>query len=122
MSQIDEDRSWYRVLQNRHPAGIPCPLCRTPPSPSYLPYFRGEQEWEFRVGGMVSRALTANDPLNDQRERGRETKRQSKMVRKVFNNVHVNVFVWIVISFDQFLMCATFSVCGVGQSLRSHSF
>lgn len=34
-------------------------------------YFSGEQEWEFRVGGMVSMALTANDPLNDQRERRR---------------------------------------------------
>lgn len=35
----------------------------------------------MRVGGMVSRALTANDPLNDQRQRGRET--ESKRVTKL---------------------------------------
>ncbi len=61
---------------------------------------------------MVSRALTANDPLNDQRERERETERQRvQMVRKIFNNLYVNVF---VISSDQFLLCATFPLCGVG--------
>lgn len=51
---------------------------------------------------MVSRALTANDPLNDQRkrERERETERQGvEMVRKIFNDLYVNVF---VISSDQF--------------------
>lgn len=46
---------------------------------------------------MVSRALTANDPLNDQRERERERRRETeiqgvKMVRTMFNNLYVNAF------------------------------
>lgn len=49
------------------------------------------------------------------RERERETERQGvKTVGKIFNNLYVNVFVWIVIPSDQFLMCATFSLYGVG--------
>lgn len=65
------------------------------------------------LGGMVSRALTANDPLNDQRERERET-RGMETVIKIFNNLHINVFDWSVIQSDQLLMCATYSLCGVG--------
>lgn len=30
--------SGYRVLQNSHPAGTSCPLCRMAPSPPYSPY------------------------------------------------------------------------------------
>lgn len=55
---------------NPPPLALRTRLIGTPNCP--YEYFRGEQEWEFRVGGMVSRALTANDPLNDQRERERE--------------------------------------------------
>lgn len=51
---------------------------------------------------MVSRALTANDPLNDQRESETERPGVKKMVRKIFNNLYVNVFIWIVISSDHF--------------------
>lgn len=50
----------YRVLQNRRPAGTSCPLCLPPPpalrtrligTPNCpYEYFRGEQEWELRVG------------------------------------------------------------------------
>lgn len=35
-------------------------------------------------------ALTANDPLNDQRE-PRKIEKQNKMVRKIFNNPHTNI-------------------------------
>lgn len=46
---------------------------------------------------MVSRVLTANDPLNDQRERERERRRETEiqgveMVRTMFNNLYVNAF------------------------------
>lgn len=93
--------SGCRVLQNRHPAGTSCPLCRTPPvlhtrligTPNCpYEYFRAEQEWEFRAGGLVSRALTANDPLNDQRKS--ESRIQEKDAKDNKN--------------DQFLTCATF--------------
>lgn len=33
---------------------------------------------EFRVGGLVSRALTAKDPLNDQRKREKGDQRKRK--------------------------------------------
>ena len=42
---------------------------------------------------MVSRALTANDPLNDQRERERERGdgETGSKKKKIFNNLYVNV-------------------------------
>ena len=60
----------HPALSAARPPALRTRLIGTPNCP--YEYFRGEQEWEFRVGGMVSRALTANDPLNDQRERERE--------------------------------------------------
>lgn len=69
---------------------------------------------------MVSRALTANDPLNDQREREIERRRETeiqgvKMVRTMFNNLYVNAFDGSVISSDQFRMCAFFSFMWSGN-------
>lgn len=36
-------------------------------------------------------ALTANDPLSDQREREEDGKTESEMLGKIFNNPYVNV-------------------------------
>lgn len=57
----------HPALSAARPPALRTRLIGTPNCP--YEYFRGEQEWEFRVGGMVSMALTANDPLNDQRKR-----------------------------------------------------
>lgn len=57
----------HPALSAARPPALRTRLIGTPNCP--YEYFRREQEWEFRVGGMVSRALTANDPLNNQRER-----------------------------------------------------
>lgn len=56
----------HPALSAARPPVLRTRLIGTPNCP--YEYFRGKQEWEFRVGGMVSMALTANDPLNDQRE------------------------------------------------------
>lgn len=60
----------HPALSAARPPALRTRLIGTPNCP--YEYFRGEQEWEFRAGGMVSRAPTANDPFNDQRERERE--------------------------------------------------
>lgn len=85
----------HPALSAARPPALRTRLIGTPNCP--YEYFRGEQEWEFRVGGMVSRAMTANDPLNDQRERERERRRETEiqgveMVRTMFNNLYVNAF------------------------------
>lgn len=76
----------HPALSAARPPALRTRLIGTPNCP--YEYFRGEQEWEFRVGGMVSRALTANDPLNNQRERERQIERPGvKTVRKIFNSL-----------------------------------
>lgn len=65
----------HPALSAARPPALRTRLIGTPNCP--YEYFRGEQEWEFRVGGMVSRALTANDPLTDQRERERAGDRET---------------------------------------------
>lgn len=54
----------HPALSAARPPALRTRLIGTPNCP--YEYFSGKQEWEFRVGGMVSMALTANDPLNDQ--------------------------------------------------------
>lgn len=89
----------HPALSAARPPALRTRLIGTPNCP--YEYFRGEQEWEFRVGGMVSRALTANDPLNNQSEREhvreRERQRGSKN-RKIFNNLFFCSVVSSVIS------------------------
>lgn len=60
----------HPALSAARPPALRTRLIGTPNCP--YEYFRGEQEWEFRVGGLVSRAPTANDPFSDQRRGERE--------------------------------------------------
>lgn len=88
----------YPALSACGPSALRTRLIGTPNCP--YEYFRGEQEWKFRVRGMVSRTLTANDPLNDQTE-GEGDKRVKWLER--FSIFCMFFLILIVISSDQFL-------------------
>ncbi|MEQ2294734.1 hypothetical protein AMECASPLE_006959 [Ameca splendens] len=90
--------SGYRVLQNRRPAGTSCHLCRVQPQPRpsvlilsellivLMNILEASRNESSGFEGMVSMALTANDPFNDQGVR-----RMGRKKAKSFNKLYINM-------------------------------